>query len=50
VPGEEPGHRFEFLVNAVGVEFADERSVPEGVRHSRDYTTATLADAGRIRP
>jgi hypothetical protein len=24
--------------------------VPEGVRHSRDYTTETLADAGRIGP
>ena len=33
--------RAELFADAAGVEFADERSVPEAGRHSRDYTTAT---------
>ena len=45
---EEGGHGFELFADAFGVELADERSVPEAGRHSRDYTTATSRDTGRI--
>ena len=48
VADQEGGHRLELFADALGVELADQRSVPEAGRHSRDYTTATPADAGRI--
>ena len=48
VAGKEGGHRFELFADALGVELADQCSVPEAGRHSRDYTTATPLDAGRI--
>ena len=41
---------FELFADAAGVEFADERSVPEAGRHSRDYTTATPFAAGENGP
>ena len=45
---QESGDVLELFADAFGVEPADERCVPEAVRHSRDYTTATFADAGKI--
>ena len=41
VRDQESRDRAELFADAAGVEFADERSVPEAGRHSRDYTTAT---------
>jgi hypothetical protein len=41
-------HVFEHFADAFGVVLADERSVAEAGRHSRDYTTATSRDAGKI--
>ncbi len=43
---EEAGDLLELFAHAAGLELADERSVPEAGRHSRDYTTATLGGAG----
>src|SRR5205085_5044667 len=45
-PDQELGDRAELFADAAGGEFADERSVPEAGRHSRDYTTATPFSAG----
>ena len=46
---EDGGDALEHLAYAFGLKLADERGVSKAGGHSRDYTTATLSDAGENR-